>query len=73
MTTRFRAHRIGQFWYCCELIPGGNPGNDAHWTPQTKCPSETAARDLAHTQNQWNSDGMYFEPFGAKPSTPAYV
>ncbi len=73
MTTRFRAHCIGQFWYCCELIPGGNPGDPSQWQPKTKCPSETAARGTAHAHNQWDSDGMFFEPFGAKPSTPACV
>ncbi len=73
MTIRFRAHCIGQNWYCCELIPGGNPGDPSQWIPKAKCPSDTAARDLAHAHNQWDNEDMYFEPFGANTDTPAYI
>ena len=66
MTIRFRAMQIGSSWYCCEII-------QSQWVPKIKCPSDTAASDVAHIHNQWDNEDMYFEPFGAKTDTPAYI
>ncbi len=36
----FRARRVGNNWYCCELI-------DTQWIPRQKCVSEEEANLLA--------------------------
>lgn len=66
-----RAQQIGNNWYCCQLIPDGNPANDSHWHPRKKCQSEEAAVRLANSSD--GDDALYFEPFGASEQTPAYA
>jgi len=69
MTTH-RAFQIGFHWYCCELIPGGDPHNQSHWDPGPIVVSEEAARSLSRTKN--GNEDLLFDPAGSTPTTPAY-